>query len=130
MHVLTNGNQFYPAELDAIRNARHTINMESYITEDGKVEHAIVDALVQRALAGVKVHFVADAVGSYGLSKREVNRFVNAGGEFAWYLPVRWYTWSRINYRTHRELLLSMGGSVLSVAPAGPITGSTPESKR
>jgi cardiolipin synthase A/B len=109
MEVLTNGEQFYPAELEAIRMAKHTISMESYITEDGKVERAILDALIERTQRGVKVHFVADAVGSYGLSRQEFQRLVEAGGEFAWYMPVRWYTWPRINNRTHRELLIIDG---------------------
>jgi cardiolipin synthase len=107
--VLTNGEKFYPAELKAIRSAKDTISMESYITEDGEVEHAIMDAMIERARAGVKVHFVADAVGSFKLSKQETQRLVDAGGDFAWYMPVRWYTWPRINYRTHRELLIIDG---------------------
>lgn len=116
--VLTNGETFYSAELDAIRAAKNSISMESYIAEDGKVERAVLDGLVERARSGVKVHFVADAVGSYELSKREVQRLTEAGGEFAWYMPVRWYTWPRINNRTHRELLV-IDGRIGFVGGAG-----------
>lgn len=118
LEALTNGEQFYPAELDAIRKAEHTISMESYITEDGKVEHDFMDALIERAQAGVKVHFVADAVGSYVLSRKEIDRLTDAGGQFFWYMPVRWYTWPRINHRTHRELLV-IDGRVGFIGGAG-----------
>jgi cardiolipin synthase len=52
---------------------------------------------------------VADAVGSAGLSKGEIQRLVDAGGHFKWYMPLRWYTWPRVNNRTHRELLIIDG---------------------
>jgi len=109
LEVLTDGRDYYPAELAAIRAATMSITMEGYIIEDGEVQAQFFEALSERARAGVKVHLVADAVGSIKLSNGEVAKLQNAGGRFAWYMPLRWYTWHRINYRAHRELLIVDG---------------------
>ena len=109
IQVLPNGENYYPAELQAIRSATKTISLEAYIFEDGKVGPQFIDALAERARAGVKVNVVLDAVGSTGLSKSQINRLTSAGGHFAWYMPLRWYSWTQLNDRTHRELLIVDG---------------------
>ena len=53
--VYTNGEQFYPAMLDAIRGATRSINMECYIFQDGRVAKRFIDALSERARNGVNV---------------------------------------------------------------------------
>src|SRR5215210_2328022 len=44
VEVLTNGEVFYDAELEAIRRARHSINVEAYIFQRGKVSRRFVEA--------------------------------------------------------------------------------------
>jgi len=63
--VLTNGEVFYEAELEAIRNARRNVNIEAYIFQKGRVAESFIDVLVERARAGVRVNLVVDAVGSF-----------------------------------------------------------------
>ena len=63
--VLTNGEVFYEAELEAIKAAKHSVNMEAYIFQKGRVASRFIDALVDRAEAGVRVNLVIDAVGSF-----------------------------------------------------------------
>src|SRR6476469_1095464 len=61
--VFTNGPAFYPAMLEAIRDAKRSINMECYIFQDGKVASQFIDALSERARNGVNVTIVVDAIG-------------------------------------------------------------------
>src|SRR5690348_11055087 len=61
---LENGEAFYPAELEAIAAARQSINLEAYIFHEGEIAKRFVDALTERARAGVKVKVVIDAIGS------------------------------------------------------------------
>jgi cardiolipin synthase len=63
--VLTNGEVFYEAELEAIRTASHSVNLEAYIFQKGEVTKAFVEALTERAKNGVQVRMVLDAVGSF-----------------------------------------------------------------
>jgi phosphatidylserine/phosphatidylglycerophosphate/cardiolipin synthase-like enzyme len=51
--VIENGENFYEAELDAMRQAGHSINIEAYIFHMGKVTDQVLDVLTDRARAGV-----------------------------------------------------------------------------
>jgi cardiolipin synthase A/B len=106
---LPNGEQFYPAEIDAIHAAHKSINIEAYIFERGDVTKQIVDALTERARAGVQVRLVVDAMGSFSTPKRYFNDLKKAGGKVEFYHPIRWNTWMRSNNRTHREMTIIDG---------------------
>ena len=110
LELLTNGEVYYPAELAAIAAAQKSINLEAYIFEEGEVARRFLRALTERARAGVKVNLLVDAVGSASFSNSDAKELLDAGGRIAWYHPIfRWYTWPRINNRTHRELLIIDG---------------------
>jgi cardiolipin synthase len=109
IELLTNGEVYYPAELDAIRQAKRSINLEAYIFEEGDVTNRFIEALTARAREGVKDNVMLDAIVSDSFSKRDVRELIRAGGRLAWYHPIRWHTWPRINNRTHRELLIIDG---------------------
>jgi cardiolipin synthase len=106
IEVLTNGEAFYEAELRAIQGARRNINLEAYIFERGKIGDRFVRALAERARAGVTVKLVLDAIGCLTTRKSYFHELIAAGGQVQWYQPLRWYDWTRINHRTHRELLV------------------------
>ena len=118
VEVLTNGSHFYPAELQAIHSARQSIDLEAYIFEKGETARQIVEALAERARAGVEVNVVADAMGSATTPKSFFDDLKRAGGRVAWYHPVRWYNWPRANNRTHREMLI-VDGKLAFVGGAG-----------
>ena len=61
--VLENGEEIFPAMLAAIRAAERTITFENFLWKEGNVSHAFAEALRERACAGVKVHFLQDALG-------------------------------------------------------------------
>jgi len=107
--VLTNGENYYPAELAAIRAAKKSVNLEAYIFQAGKVTDEFIEALTERARAGVRVNVLIDAIGAFMLFKSDLRQLTSGGGAFEWYHPLRWDTWPRINNRTHRELLIVDG---------------------
>lgn len=109
VQVLTNGEQFYPAELAAIRSAKRFVHIECYIFQNGRVSDEVLHALEDRARAGVEVRMVIDAIGSTAYPDSRFTALRQAGGRVAWYHPVRWYTWPRANNRTHRELIVVDG---------------------
>ncbi|MFP5261270.1 MAG: phospholipase D-like domain-containing protein [Blastocatellia bacterium] len=118
IEVLTNGEAFYEAELEAISRARHSVNIEAYIFQKGEVSRRFVDALTERARAGVRVNVVVDAIGSFATWNSYFKRLRDAGGRVEWYHPIRWYTLPRINNRTHRELII-VDGEIGFVGGAG-----------
>ncbi len=109
VRIFTNGPQFYPAMLDAIRGATRSINMECYIFQPGRIADQFIEALSDRARAGVNVTIVVDAIGSFNLWGRPVARLRKAGCRIESYQRVRWYSLARLNNRTHRELLVVDG---------------------
>jgi cardiolipin synthase len=109
VQVLANGERFYEAELEAIRAAESHICLEAYIFQKGEIASRFIEALTERARAGVKVRIVLDAVGSFNTWRRDFRGMLEAGGEIYWYMPFRWHNWLRYNHRTHRELLIIDG---------------------
>jgi len=109
IHVFPNGEKFYPAELEAIAKAQHSVHVEMYIFHEGEVGKQFVAALAERARAGVEVRMVLDAIGSLRTEKSYFKPITDAGGRVEWYHPVRWYNWDRSNNRTHRELIVIDG---------------------
>jgi cardiolipin synthase len=109
IEVLRNGDEIFPSMLAAIRGAKKTINMESYIYWDGTVGRRFAEALAERSRAGVEVKLILDAVGSVQMSRALIDFMANNGIDLEWYHPLRWYTISRANHRTHRKLLIVDG---------------------
>lgn len=118
IEILTNGTVFYPAMIDAIRGARETINLECYIFEQGEVADRFIDALCERAGAGVHITIVLDAVGSFGAFRQVAKRLSHANCRVERYQRAQWHSLARLNNRTHRELLV-IDGRVAFVGGAG-----------
>src|SRR3954466_11061249 len=116
--IFTNGSQFYPAMRDAILTAESSLDMEAYIFQPGEVADMLIDAMVERARAGVEVRIVMDAIGSVGMGGRSARRLREAGGRLNFSQPIRWYRLHRLNNRTHRELLV-IDGRVAFTGGAG-----------
>ncbi len=107
--TLLNGDQIFPAMLEAIRSARRTITFETYIYWSGNIGKAFADALSERARSGVKVHILVDWLGSQKMEQALLDEMTNAGVEIRKYHPLHWYTLDRLNNRTHRKLLVTDG---------------------
>jgi cardiolipin synthase A/B len=118
IEVLTNGAEFYPAMLEAIRGATRSVNMECYIFQPGKIANQFIEALSDRARKGVNVTIVVDAIGSFSFRGRPVRRLRKAGCRVESYQRLFWYRLGRINNRTHRELLI-VDGRVAFAGGAG-----------
>lgn len=106
---LLNGDQIFPAMLEAIRGARKTVLFETYIYWSGEIGEEFAEALAERARAGVRVHVLVDWVGSAKMDGALEDRMKRAGVEIEKYHPLRWYNLGRMNNRTHRKLLIVDG---------------------
>jgi cardiolipin synthase len=118
VEVFTNGESYYPASLEAIRAARESVHLEAYIFQRGRVAREYVEALTERARAGVEVRLVLDALGCLTTWDSYLKPLTDAGGRVAWYNGLRWYTLARINNRTHREIVV-VDGRVAFTGGAG-----------
>lgn len=96
---------------EAISAARKSIYWEIYIFVDDEAGSRFVDALVDKAKAGVDVKIVMDAMGSWGLSRLAEARLKGAGAAVLYYNRLhpelalgKWL--GRLWRRNHRKLLI------------------------
>jgi cardiolipin synthase len=112
VQLLVDGAAKFDALLAAVAQAREHVHLEYYIYEPDRTGTALRDALVERAQAGVDVRLLLDAVGSGKVSRRFLRPLLEAGGEVAWFHPMRlrWF-WKRpwLNLRTHRKIVVIDG---------------------
>lgn len=99
----------YEAMLEAIRSAHVSITMETYLFWSGRITDAFVEALKERARAGVQVKLLIDADGSRFLRRPTVAELREAGVEVRLFRPFLWYQPIQYNHRTHRKLLIIDG---------------------
>lgn len=109
VHTLLNGDQIFPAMLEAIRSATTTITFETYIYWSGSIGQEFVDALVERAAAGVRVHVLLDWVGSIKMEQSLLQTMERGGVEVERFHEPHWSNWDKLNNRTHRKLLIVDG---------------------
>lgn len=106
---LHNGDEIFPAMLAAIASARRSITFETYIYWSGDVGRRFSQALAERARAGVAVHLTIDWLGSVKMDPALLQAMRRAGVQVERYRPLDWYSWDRVNNRTHRKLLVVDG---------------------
>ncbi len=108
--LLHDGEQAFPAMLEAIAEAKREILLEMYWFASDEVGWQFADTLIARAEAGVRVRVIYDAVGSLQSDNRMFARMREAGCEVEQYNPIApWRTRFRIgvvNNRDHRKLLV------------------------
>jgi cardiolipin synthase len=100
---LRTGREIFPAMLDAIRAARKSVRLETYIYANGQIGRQFREALTAAAARGVKVSVLVDAFGSWLLPDDFFEPLLAAGGNVRYFNPLRLW---RFGVRDHRKLLL------------------------
>ena len=106
-----NGDACFEAIEAAIGAARHHIHIEVYIWEPGSVADRLLALLCEQARKRIAVRVLVDDVGSGNATERYFAPLIAAGGEVAWFNPVRF---SHVrptiaNFRTHRKIVVCDG---------------------
>ncbi|HMB32155.1 MAG TPA: cardiolipin synthase [Desulfohalobiaceae bacterium] len=108
--ILKNGEQAYPAMLEAIDNARQRVFLTSYIFKTNKIGHEFIHSLIKAQQRGVDVRVLVDGVGEF-YSLPRVGRYLKKESvPFARFLPLKLdSSFSLINLRNHRKILVIDG---------------------
>jgi cardiolipin synthase A/B len=126
------GVDIYNRFIETIESAEKRIHMASFILHLDPVGLAVIEAPSSSKRTGVEVRLLLDGVGSFHTSRRSLDPLIRAGGEVAFFLPVRLAHFTRTNMRNHRKMLIAddqravAGGANVVVEYMGP----TPDSKR
>ncbi|MFZ4856918.1 MAG: cardiolipin synthase [Desulfuromonadaceae bacterium] len=105
--ALVGGEEAYPAMLAAIRRARETINLSSYIFDADGIGAEFVQLLIDAADRGVEVRVIIDSLGEKYSRTSPRPAFRNTSVQLVRYLPLRHGAY--INLRNHRKLLIVDG---------------------
>jgi len=108
--ILEGGDQAYPAMLEAIRAARHSVAMTSYIFRDDAAGQEFATALSEAHKRGVQVRVLVDSVGSGYIFSPIYHRLKSEGVPAARFLHT-WVPWRMpfLNMRNHRKMLVVDG---------------------
>lgn len=109
IELLENGEEIFPAMLEAIDNAEVSVTFETFEYWGEEIGGAFADALARAAGRGVAVHAVFDYIGSTGADTEHFDRMIEAGVEKVRWRKPSWYQLARFNHRTHRKLLVVDG---------------------
>jgi cardiolipin synthase len=104
--LLKDASENYPAWLNAIDSARHTIDFEMYIIHEDEQGQLFADALLRKAADGVRVRLLYDWMGGFRKTSRRFWNRLRAGG-----VDVRCYNPPRFDHplgwvrRDHRKTI-------------------------
>ena len=107
--LLDNGVRFFPAILEAIRGARHSVNFMAYIWKPGKVSEEMFAALTERARAGVEVRVLLDGMGGIRAPRKGIAALRAAGGKVERFRALRFGKITRFYKRMHRRAIVIDG---------------------
>lgn len=103
---LRNGDEIFPAMLGAIRSARHTIDMMTFVYWRGQIARDFADALADRAREGVRVRLLLDGFGAKEIENGLLELMDTAGVQVAWFRKPVWLSPFKQNHRCHRKALV------------------------
>src|ERR1700754_3534718 len=108
--LLINGEEKFPAVLQALEEAKDHIHIEYYIYENDKIGQMIEELLIKKAKQGVTVRFIYDDFGSRGIRKNIARRLRAEGVQaYPFYKIMAVPLASRLNYRNHRKIIVIDG---------------------
>ena len=108
--LLKNGDQIFPAMLEAIRTSERTIDFLTFVYWKGEIAHEFAHALAERARAGLDVRVLIDAVGGRLIDSDLIQHMTGCGVHVEWFRRPVWQgqalsPWKH-NHRTHRKVLI------------------------
>jgi len=116
--LLIDGDQFFPAMLNAIEHANHYVALNMYLVISGNVADRFINALQQAAQRGVLVYITLDDFGASRMNKTDRERLNQPNIYLSFYNPVNYGRWFHNLFRDHRKLLL-LDGTLAFVGGAG-----------
>jgi cardiolipin synthase len=107
--TLNNGDEFIPALLTAIGEAKRTINFAVYIWAEGEFSDQLLSALEKKQHEGVAVRVLLDGLGSIKVPDSDFEPLIAAGGKVQKFRAPRFGKLTRFHRRNHRRAIVIDG---------------------
>jgi len=105
--VLRNGVEIFPAMLDAIDQAEHTIDLLTFVYWAGDIGEQFGQHLSERARNGVRVRVLLDSWGAHTMDKAILGLMEDGGVQVHWFRPLHRLRPNEVNHRTHRKVMVT-----------------------
>jgi len=99
------GREYFARMLDAIEQARVSVDVEMYLWDNDALGRRFIEALRRAAQRGLRVRVLADGYGARAVVGRPLSVVSAAGGDVRVFNPLRFPRWRRLVHRTHKKLL-------------------------
>jgi cardiolipin synthase len=109
VQILNDGPETFDAIFEACEKAEKYIHLQYYIFIDGDLADRFAELFKEKIKQGVEVRLIYDALGSWDLSNRMIDKFRQIGVLIFPFMPVRFGRLARLNYRNHRKILIVDG---------------------
>jgi cardiolipin synthase len=111
VQLLINGEEYFPAVFDAVRQAREEVLIETFIFRDDKVGRELQAVLIEAAQRGVRVEMLVDGYGSDELQDPFLHALAEAGVHLLAFDPQPRRMGVRTNLfrRLHRKIVVVDG---------------------
>ncbi|MBB3230262.1 phospholipase D-like domain-containing protein [Halomonas stenophila] len=107
--LLPEAARFLPAMFEAVDGARHSILIELYLMESGRLATALIEVLQRAVERGVTVLLLLDGYGAMGLEAADRRRLEAGGVALRWFNPLGLHSLARNLTRDHRKLVVVDG---------------------
>jgi cardiolipin synthase len=107
--VLRNGDQIFPAMLEAIRAATSTVDLMTFVYWRGDIAVEFARAMSAKAREGVRVRLLIDALGGRLIDKDLVDDMSEAGVQVEWFRKPFVKSPFKSNHRCHRKVCVVDG---------------------
>ena len=106
IEILVNGDEIFPAMLEAIRSAEKTIHFLTYVYWRGRIAEEFANAIALKAAQGVECYVLLDALGAGPMDRTLIETMTNAGAQVVFYNRVTFRNFLHYYQRTHRKILV------------------------
>ena len=104
------GEEMHRVHLESIRQAERYIFLEYFIIAKGKMYEELMDALAERAAAGIEVRIMVDEMGSFFLLPKDFyKRCAKNNMQAIPFNPLRGSLYRFISFRDHRKITIIDG---------------------
>jgi cardiolipin synthase len=110
VQLLRNSEAIFPSIFEGITKAGSYVLIQFYIVRDDELGKQLKDHLLAAAKRGVRIHFLYDEIGSYGLPSEYCSELRNAGIEIKPFNSMKgWTNRFQVNFRNHRKVVIVDG---------------------
>lgn len=106
VELLRNGDEIFPAMLDAIERAERSIDLLTFIYWSGEIGSEFASRIARRARDGIRVRVLLDGVGAKPIDRGLVERMQSGGADVRFFRPPDPRHPLRATHRTHRKVMI------------------------